>query len=630
MPAHYQVDTEAIHSYNEGRKEVVTEDVRTVNGAQNQEVTEAVQRDKEAQNQVVTEAVQRDNEGRNESVTEEVRAEIEAQNQGVTEAVQRDNEGRNETVTEEVRAEIEAQNQGVTEAVQRDNEGRNETVTKEVRAEIEAQNQVVTEAFQRDKEGRNESVTEEVWTVVEGCNEAVTEEVRTENGAQNQAASKAFQRDNESRNEAVTEDVRTENEANAVLNAFDEDSMDSFEEITMTEEMQYEYEQTLGRGGIVALQKKINSQLNDWKNTEIRFAIIGESGSGKSSFINAMLGLSGDDPQAAKVGCNECTTECQEFQHPQKKTLFFNDLPGVGTSNFKRESYLETVQFQRFHFFILITSCRLKENDIWLAEEILKNKKHFYFVRTKIDADIRSDKKAHPSTHNQDNLIQAIRTKTAEHLKTAHMSQTNVFLIDNYDTRRFDFDKLNERFILDASSHIKKSMIFSISTVSSGIRKEKVAALRSRIKRQALLASIGSLTPIPGVGLACEVAILMTEVTFYKLQLGTDAETMEQLAAKMRISLEALYAKTGTTSHILLASKESFLRVCAEIVLSETSETLLKLTIPILGNLVSAVGTFPVCCYTLNSLLNMCNKEAKNVNKAFEESMVNKTCIEIE
>ncbi|XP_052796511.1 interferon-inducible GTPase 1-like isoform X3 [Mya arenaria] len=570
MPAQNQVDTEAIHSYNEGRKEAETEDVRTEIEAENQEVTEAVQRDKE---------------GRNESVTEKVRIEI---------------EGRNESVTEEVRTVIEAQNQEVTEAVQRDNEGRNETVAEEVRAEIE------------------------------GCNEAVTEEVRTEIEAQNQAASKAFQRDNEGHNEAVTEDVPTENKANAVLNASNEDSMDSFEEITMTEEMQYEYEQTLGRGGFVALQKKINSQLNDWKNTEIRFAIIGESGSGKSSFINAMLGLSGDDPQAAKVGCNECTTVCEEFQHPQKKTLFFNDLPGVGTPNFPRESYLETVQFQRFHFFILITSCRFKENDLWLAKEILKNKKHFYFVRTKIDADIRSDKRAHPSTHNQDNMIQAIRTITAEHLKTAHMSQTNVFLIDNYDTRRFDFDKLNERFIVDASSHIKKSLIFSISTGSSGIRKEKVAALRSRIKRQALLASIGSLTPIPGVGLACEVAILMTEVTFYKLQLGTDAETMEQLAAKMGISLEALYANTGTTSHILLASKESFLRFCAEIVLSETSETLLKLTIPILGNLVSAVGTFPVCCYTLNRLLNMCNKEAKNVYKAFEQCMVNKTCIKIE
>ncbi|XP_052794728.1 interferon-inducible GTPase 1-like [Mya arenaria] len=97
--------------------------------------------------------------------------------------------------------------------------------------------------------------------------------------------------------------------ANAVVNGSDEDTTDSFGHITMSDEMQKEYEETLSTGGISALQKKISSELNLWQNIIIRFAIIGESGSGKSSFINAMLGLSGDDPTAAKVGCNECTTE---------------------------------------------------------------------------------------------------------------------------------------------------------------------------------------------------------------------------------------------------------------------------------------------------------------------------------
>ncbi|WAQ98677.1 IIGP1-like protein, partial [Mya arenaria] len=109
----------------------------------------------------------------------------------------------------------------------------------------------------------------------------------------------------------------------------------------MPDEMQKEYEETLSTGGISALEKKISSELNLWQNIAIRFAIIGESGSGKSSFINAMLELSGDDPTAAKVGCNEWTIGCKEFQHPEKKTLLFYDLPGFGTPNFPKESYLE-------------------------------------------------------------------------------------------------------------------------------------------------------------------------------------------------------------------------------------------------------------------------------------------------
>ncbi|XP_052791778.1 interferon-inducible GTPase 1-like [Mya arenaria] len=439
-----------------------------------------------------------------------------------------------------------------------------------------------------------------------------------------QAVTKAVQTPSEGRNQTVCKEIQTD-EANAVLNDSADYSMDSFEDLKMTEDLQNEYETTLITGGIAALQKKISSELNLWQNIVTRFAIIGESGSGKSSFINAMLGISGDDPKAAMVGCNECTTDCKEFQHPRKKTLLFTDLPGVGTPNFPKQSYLEAVQFESYHFFILITQCRFKENDLWLVKEIEKREKHFYFVRTKIDVDVSSDKKAHPRSHNQVSLLQEIRTKTAEQLKSVNVSPDNVFLIDNYDTRRFDFENLMERIIVDAPCLIKQSLIFSISAASSNILKEKVAALRSRIKYQAMLASIGSLAPIPGAGLLCEVGILMKEVNFYKSQLGTDKNTVQQLAMKMDMPVESLYKQLGMTSHILLASMDRFLKLCAEIAVTEATECFLKATVPVIGHLVSVAASFPVCSYTLNKLLNMCEEEAIKANKAFEQWVINQT-----
>ncbi|XP_052794725.1 interferon-inducible GTPase 1-like [Mya arenaria] len=447
----------------------------------------------------------------------------------------------------------------------------------------------------------------------------LSQDVQTDNTGRNQAVTKAVQTDNEGRNQAVTKAVQTDNEANAAVNDSDDGSMDLF-----VDNLQDEHEATLITGGYSVLQKKIISELNLWQNIVIRFAIIGESGSGKSSFINEMLGITSDDPYAAKIGCNECTPACQEFRHPCKKTLSFIDLPGVGTPNFPKESYLKAVKIESFHFFILITQCRFKENDLWLVKEITKREKHFYFVRTKIDVDVSSDKKAHPRSHNRVKLLKEIRTKTAEQLKSINIGPNNVFLIDNYETRRFYFDNLMERLIVDAPSLIKQSLIFSISAASANILKEKVASLRSRIKYQAMLASIGSLA-IQGVGLAYEVEILMKEVNFYKSQLGTDKQTMQELAMKMCINVEHIYKRLDMTSYILLASSDSFLKMCTEFAVSEATESLLKWAAPSSGHLICAAASFPICYYTLNRLLNMCEKEAYNVTIMFEQWMCDVT-----
>ncbi|XP_052791751.1 uncharacterized protein LOC128225893 [Mya arenaria] len=98
----------------------------------------------------------------------------------------------------------------------------------------------------------------------------------------NQAVTKAVQTDNEGRNQAICKAIQTDNEANAAVNDSDDGSMDLF-----VDNLQDKHEATLITGGYSVLQKKIISELNLWQNIVIRFAIIGESGSGKSSFINA-------------------------------------------------------------------------------------------------------------------------------------------------------------------------------------------------------------------------------------------------------------------------------------------------------------------------------------------------------
>jgi putative ribosome biogenesis GTPase RsgA len=42
--------------------------------------------------------------------------------------------------------------------------------------------------------------------------------------------------------------------------------------------------------GVLGIQRAMNEKLNRWKDVEINLAILGNSGVGKSSFINAIRG----------------------------------------------------------------------------------------------------------------------------------------------------------------------------------------------------------------------------------------------------------------------------------------------------------------------------------------------------
>lgn len=119
----------------------------------------------------------------------------------------------------------------------------------------------------------------------------------------------------------------------------------------------------------------------------------GESGSGKSTFVNAFRGLRDEDEGSAETGPVETTMEPKVYLHPKYKNVKVWDLPGIGTPNFKADEYLKLVQFERYDFFIIIASDRFRECHTQLAKEIMRMGKKFYFVRSKIDSNINAEKK---------------------------------------------------------------------------------------------------------------------------------------------------------------------------------------------------------------------------------------------
>ena len=167
-----------------------------------------------------------------------------------------------------------------------------------------------------------------------------------------------------------------------------------------------EIKEELQNNGPAAAAEKAQEYLKKQDEIPLNIGITGESGSGKSTFVNAFRGIDNMDERAAPTGSVETTMEVTSYPHPNYPYVILWDLSGIGTTNFPAEKYLELVGFEKFDFFIIISDTRFRENDVKLAKEIQKMGKKFYFVRSKIDHNLRDEERSQRDFNKERTLAQ--------------------------------------------------------------------------------------------------------------------------------------------------------------------------------------------------------------------------------
>ncbi|XP_049918402.1 T-cell-specific guanine nucleotide triphosphate-binding protein 2-like [Epinephelus moara] len=166
-----------------------------------------------------------------------------------------------------------------------------------------------------------------------------------------------------------------------------------------------DFKEELLTNGPVSAAAKIHDYLDQQDNIPLNIGITGESGSGKSTFVNAFRGIDNRDEGAAPTGCVETTLEATPYPHPNYPNVTLWDLPGIGTPNFSASEYLQSVEFEMFDFFIIISADRFRENDVKLVQEIQRMQKKFYFVRSKIDHNLRDEEDSQRDFTTQKGLL---------------------------------------------------------------------------------------------------------------------------------------------------------------------------------------------------------------------------------
>ena len=147
--------------------------------------------------------------------------------------------------------------------------------------------------------------------------------------------------------------------------------------------------------------------LEDTNNIPLNIAVTGQSGGGKSTFLNAFRGIDNTDERAAPTGEVETTMKPKAYPHPTYPNVALWDLPGIGTPRYPADQYMKLVGIEKFDFFILVSDIRFNENDAKLAKEIKKMGKKFYFVRSKIDNSLRAAPRR--QGYDEEKTLQEIR-----------------------------------------------------------------------------------------------------------------------------------------------------------------------------------------------------------------------------
>lgn len=118
-------------------------------------------------------------------------------------------------------------------------------------------------------------------------------------------------------------------------------------------------------------------------------AVCGDTGTGKSSLINAMCRLRDGDPGAAETDVIECTSTVRPYEMNDMAVVLY-DTPGAGTCRVPDWDYFKNQGLYLMDIVVLICGDRILDLDIAILRNCLRLGIPFIIVRTKSDLFLRN------------------------------------------------------------------------------------------------------------------------------------------------------------------------------------------------------------------------------------------------
>lgn len=346
----------------------------------------------------------------------------------------------------------------------------------------------------------------------------------------------------------------------------------------------------------------IKAQVDLWENTEVRIAVTGQSGSGKSSLINAIAGS-----KIAPVGFVETTMEPKEYK--TENGIILVDLPGCGTANFPFESYVDDMKLSEFDAIVLVTANRFYEADIKLFNYVTNElKKPIFLVRTKMDDAVRDG--AEDNDLSRDEVIEMVLNDMIHNTNVSDISK--IYLVSSKPKQITHFD--TARLIKDISENlpnIKKGKFISESAAYS---EEAIKAKRETItevaKRYAYLSAANGLNPVLGVNVAFDVGLLVKLTQTVLKSYGLVDSSIAEYIKKSEESGKLHGTIQGISKWLAQYATEAGIKqILPKLAVAQASKSFSS-WVPLVGQAIAAGIGYKMTSYYAEKLINESEEKA--------------------
>lgn len=329
--------------------------------------------------------------------------------------------------------------------------------------------------------------------------------------------------------------------------------------------------------------EKIRRQVEEEEKEKVKIALFGQPGAGKSSLINAIIGV-----DLAKTGQKTDMTTAAEIYEYQD--LLFVDLPGYGTSNFPPNEWFTKFKPEDYDLFLCAFSGKFHEADTAFFNELRKSNRVCIFTRTKADEIWDSGL----TTEQSKEVI----------VKDVH-KQVNADVTVYFTSRKTmeGIPEIKEAIYASVGPAKRDRFIRSVQALTSKHLDMKRSACERMVTKYAGMAAANALNPIPGVDVSVDLGILLKLFSKIRDCYGLDESRLEALAPAL-LPMANKVLKQATQEGVLLLLK----RFATQGTIKEFGKY-----IPLVGQVIAASLGFSLTKKAGNCYLDDCHELAEKI-----------------